>query len=90
MNVEKTPILPFSVCRAVQDSASSSQTASDVTAPNSKYSQVLEVRQLRDGQTIDVRADVREPEDRGKRDDDPIAIPECNPDSIVLRWAQNE
>jgi len=82
MNVEKTPTLLCSVRKAPQDSVSSSQTALDVTAPNSKYSQVLEVQKSRGGQTINVRADIRKPEDRGERDDVPIAIPECNPETV--------
>jgi hypothetical protein len=83
MNVEKTPIFLFSVRRASQDSVFSSQPAMDVTAPNSKCSQALEVHKSRDGRTINVRANIREPEDRGKRDDDPIAIPECSPETVL-------
>ena len=82
VNVEKMPILLCSVRGSIQDSVSSSQTALDVTAPNSKYSQVLELRKSRDGQTINVRADIREPDDRGERNDDPIATPECNPEAV--------
>lgn len=82
MNVAKTAILLCSVCRALQDLASSSQTALDVTAPNTKYSQILDIQKSRGRQTIDVQADIREPEDRGERNDVPTAIPECNPETV--------
>lgn len=81
MNVEKMAILLCSVRTALQDSASSSQIALDVTAPNTKYSQVLEVQRSGGRQTIDTRDDIREPDDRSDRDDVSIAIPECNPET---------
>jgi len=63
MSVDKMPILPCSVCRTIQDLASSSQTAWEIAVPNVTHSQGIVLLGSRDRQTINAGANISEPED---------------------------
>lgn len=78
MSVDKMPILPRSVRRTVQDSASSSQTAREIAAPDGTHGQGIVLSRSRDRQTIHAGANISKPKDWGERDGDLIAFPEYN------------
>ena len=76
ISVEKTPIFPCSVCRAVQESPF--RIALAAVAPNSTHGQGTGLWKSRDRLTIKVGDNVGKPRDRCECSGHFIVIPECN------------